>query len=316
MLSFKIFVPLLGLPSQEGLVAVVPGAVDAQRLSAIYANQRVQPFGKFQIIPFELLLVIFLIHCDEILVLLQGIIASADGKVAKTVFLQFFRKNLLFREVLKAQAKFVLFFGYFGVAVCDGRQEHQRHLHWTLVYGCANAALQDHLQNFRISRFLVGGRREFGGFLLDVFDGHLDGLKNDLLATDNLYAGLHRREVTSGGQNGLSLVLLVQFSVGLAGFREGRRVNEAIDIEIPFEMGFALAQLKSLEVRLYESDLQVDLLLIEARHVNVVRVLDDDDIFSSEATLVEHLKSVEDFRQLCERWLLVNELVLVQVAQL
>lgn len=53
-------------------------AADAQRLCATDIDQRIQPFDELQVIPFQFLLVIFLIVGDEILVLLQSIAAPVN----------------------------------------------------------------------------------------------------------------------------------------------------------------------------------------------------------------------------------------------
>jgi hypothetical protein len=68
----------LTLPPQVGLV--VPGTADAQRLCAADVDQRIEALGELQVVPFELLLVVLLIGCDEILVFLEGVAASVGGK--------------------------------------------------------------------------------------------------------------------------------------------------------------------------------------------------------------------------------------------
>jgi hypothetical protein len=68
----------LTLPPQVGLV--VPGTADAQRLCAADVDQRIEALGELQVVPFELLLVVLLIGCDEILVLFEGVAASVGGK--------------------------------------------------------------------------------------------------------------------------------------------------------------------------------------------------------------------------------------------
>ena len=82
--------------------------------------------------------------------------------------------NLLFGKVLEAKSQFVLMFGGRFLAIKKVFQENIGDLHGSLIDRRPNAALQDHLQNFRIGRMLSYGRVQFGNLLLDVLDGHLD----------------------------------------------------------------------------------------------------------------------------------------------
>lgn len=54
-------------------------------------------------------------------------------------------------------------------------EEDVGHFHRALVDRGANTTLQNHLQNFRISRVLIYGRIELGNLLLNVLDGDLNG---------------------------------------------------------------------------------------------------------------------------------------------
>jgi hypothetical protein len=64
------------LPSQVRFIVI--SRADTQCLRAADIDQWIQPFGELQIISFQFLLIIFLIGCDEILVLLQCIVASVN----------------------------------------------------------------------------------------------------------------------------------------------------------------------------------------------------------------------------------------------
>ena len=87
--------------------------------------------------------------------------------------------------------------------------------------------LQDHLQNLWIWRLLQRGCLQLLYLVLDVLDGHLDGLEHHLLPVHHLDSRLHVGEVVGGRQDGLALMLLVQVAVGAALRSERRGEDEA-----------------------------------------------------------------------------------------
>jgi hypothetical protein len=122
--------------------------------------------------------------------------------------------------------------------------------------------------------------------------------------------------VTVGCQDGLPLVLFVQLTVSFSSHRERCREDKPVDVEVSFEMSFALTQFECLEVRLHEGDLNVNFLRIQSRNVNHIRVLDYDDSFRAKTAHVKPLKAVKNLRKLREWRLLVDVLILIQVAEL
>lgn len=80
-----------------------------------------------------------------------------------------------------------------------------------------------------------------------------------LLFLDDVDASLDVGEGVHGGENGLPLVLLVEFAPRPPALGEGRGVHEAPQVEVLLKVGQPVFHLVVVKVRLHVSDLDVGL---------------------------------------------------------
>ena len=86
---------------------------------------------------------------------------------------QLTRGNSLLEEVLEADAQLVVMVGRHFGAIDDGLEEDESYLQGSLVDSCTDAALQHHLQDLDIGRFLRQRHSQLLRLLVDVLNGHL-----------------------------------------------------------------------------------------------------------------------------------------------
>ena len=134
----------------------------ASPLALVQLEDGVHVLDEPLVVLLQLLLVLGLVRFDQFLVLHERSVA-------------------LVGHVLEARPQLVLVLGRALGALEQLFQEHVGHLGGALVHRGADAALEHHLQDFRVRRLLDGGRLELLELLLDVLYGHLNGGQHHLI---------------------------------------------------------------------------------------------------------------------------------------
>jgi hypothetical protein len=125
------------------------------------ADEGNEALAESVVVALELALILPLVCADEVLVLAQRIAAP-------------------FAEVLEAEAQLVLQLRRPRLSVRQVREEHERHLHRTLIHRRADATLKHHLQHLGVRRLLVRRLRQLLRLFLHVLDRHLDWRQHHL----------------------------------------------------------------------------------------------------------------------------------------